>query len=128
VLYVDNGNLLTSAGAAAGLDLCLHMVRCDYGAAVAARVARASVMPLERAGGQAQFIQHKPPVSDTGPLQPLLVWIENNLCQDLQVSALADRAAMSVRTLHRRFVEQTGSTPTNWVLQSRIRRAQHLFP
>jgi transcriptional regulator GlxA family with amidase domain len=127
VLYVDNGNLLTSAGAAAGLDLCLHIVRRDYGAAVAARVARASVMPLERAGGQAQFIQHKPPASGDGSLQPLLLWIEDNLCQDLQVSTLANRAAMSVRTLHRQFVEQTGSTPTNWVLQSRIRRAQHLL-
>lgn len=127
VLYVDNGKLLTSAGAVAGLDLCLHMVRCDYGAAVAAHVARASVMPLERAGGQAQFIQHKPPTDDAGSLQSLLLWIEDNLCQDLQVSTLAGRAAMSVRTLHRRFIEQTGSTPTNWVLQSRIRRAQQLL-
>jgi transcriptional regulator GlxA family with amidase domain len=75
VLYVDNGKVLTSAGATAGLDLCLHMIRTDYGAAIAARAARIAVMPLERAGGQAQFIRHQPPVA-RGALAPLLAWIE----------------------------------------------------
>lgn len=72
VLYVDNGDVLTSAGAAAGLDLCLHMIRRDHGAAVAADAARAAVMPLERAGGQAQFIVHRAPDADGGSLAPLL--------------------------------------------------------
>src|SRR5207245_928290 len=76
VLYVDNGNVLTSAGAAAGFDLCLHLVRRDLGARVASEVARAAVMPLERAGGQAQFIAHEPPTSDGTSIGALLVWLE----------------------------------------------------
>ena len=127
VLYVDNGQILTSAGAAAGLDLVLHMIRTDFGAAVAARTARLAVMPLERAGGQAQFIEPRPPVSSHGSLQPLLVWIENNLCSDLRVATLAEKGAMSIRSLHRRFAEQTGVTPARWVLHARIRRAQQLL-
>lgn len=75
VLYVDEGNVLTSAGAAAGLDLCLHLVRRDHGAAVAAQTARVSVMPLERSGGQAQFITHEPPGTDDASLAPLLAWM-----------------------------------------------------
>lgn len=127
VLYVDNGQVLTSAGAVAGLDLCLHMIRKDFGAAVAAQSARASVMPLERDGGQAQFIRHQPVVSDRASLKTLLVWIENNLSNPLMAEALAEHSAMSVRTLHRRFLEQTGTTPSNWVLRARIRSAQHML-
>lgn len=127
VLYVDNGNLLTSAGAAAGLDLCLHMIRRDYGVAVAVNAARSAVMPLEREGGQAQFIQYKQPSANYGALQPLLSWIEENLRQDLSVRSLANYAAVSVRTLHRRFLEQTGMTPANWILNSRLRYAQFLL-
>src|SRR5258706_3113554 len=89
VLYVDNGNVLTSAGAAAGLDLCLHMVRRDWGAAVAADAARASVMPLERAGGQAQFIDHEPPSPDGASLEPLHRWLEKNLDQPLALEDIA---------------------------------------
>jgi transcriptional regulator GlxA family with amidase domain len=126
VLYVDNGKVLTSAGATAGLDLCLHMIRIDYGAAVAARAARMAVMPLERAGGQAQFIRHQPPVT-RGALAPLLAWIEQNLDQDLNVVQIASAAAMSLRTLHRKFAEQTGTTPASWVLRARIQRAQELL-
>lgn len=127
VLYVDNGDLLTSAGAAAGLDLCLHLVRRDLGAEAAAQVARTAVMPLERAGGQAQFIVHAPPAADGSSLEPLLAWIEQHLDGDLTLPGLARRAAMSTRTLSRRFREQLGTTPAGWVTRARIRRAQRLL-
>ncbi|ADO68324.1 Transcriptional regulator, AraC family [Stigmatella aurantiaca DW4/3-1] len=127
VLYVDNGQFLTSAGAAAGLDLCLHMVRLDYGSAVAADAARVSVMPLERDGGQSQFILHAPPAPDGSSLEPLLRWLEESLHEPLTLEGIAQRAALSVRTLNRRFREQTGTTPLQWVLRARVRRAQHLL-
>ena len=127
VLYVDNGNVLTSAGAAAGLDLCLHLVRRDLGAEAAAEVARAAVMPLERAGGQAQFIVHEPPAGDHTSIGPLLTWIEQNLRRDLSLPVIARRAAMSTRTLSRRFREQVGATPAQWITRARIRRAQRLL-
>jgi transcriptional regulator GlxA family with amidase domain len=126
VLFVDNGQVLTSAGAAAGLDLCLHMVRCDYGAAVAADAARLAVMPLEREGGQAQFIVSEPPSSPEA-LQPLLSWLAQHLDEPLQLEDIAQQAAMSTRTLSRRFLEQTGTTPLQWVLAQRVRRAQQLL-
>ncbi len=124
VLFVDNGRILTSAGAAAGLDLCLHLIRTDHGAAVAADAARLSVMPLERAGGQAQFIVYEPPQSSNG-LQPLLEWIEQRLDRPLTLESMAAQAAMSIRTLTRRFQEQLGVSPLQWVLHTRVRRAQH---
>jgi transcriptional regulator GlxA family with amidase domain len=127
VLYVDNGNVLTSAGAAAGLDLCLHLVRRDLGAETAAEVARAAVMPLERAGGQAQFIVHEPPAGDDTSMGPLLAWIEQNLRRDLSLHVIARRAAMSTRTLSRRFREQIGMTPARWIIRARVRRAQRLL-
>ncbi|WP_223645105.1 GlxA family transcriptional regulator [Corallococcus sp. EGB] len=127
VLYVDNGQLLTSAGAAAGMDLCLHLVRRDYGAAVAADAARLSVMPLERDGGQSQFITHAPPAPEGASLEPLLRWMEDHLHRPLTLPALARKAAMSERTLSRRFREQTGTTPLQWLLRARVRRAQHLL-
>ncbi|NBD13879.1 GlxA family transcriptional regulator [Corallococcus silvisoli] len=127
VLYVDNGQLLTSAGAAAGLDLCLHLVRRDYGAAVAADAARLAVMPLERDGGQSQFITHAPPTPEGASLEPLLRWMEDHLHRPLTLQALARRAALSERTLSRRFREQTGTTPLQWLLRARVRRAQHLL-
>jgi transcriptional regulator GlxA family with amidase domain len=127
VLYVDNGNILTSAGAAAGLDLCLHMVRNDHGAAVAADGARLAVMPLERAGGQAQFIVHKTPSTDGASLEPLLHWLDEHQHEALSLDRIARQAAMSLRTLSRRFREQTGTTPAQWIVRRRIRRAQHLL-
>lgn len=126
VLYVDNGSVLTSAGAAAGLDLCLHLVRRDYGASVAAHVARAAVMPLERAGGQAQFIEHRLP-DTSGSLGSLVVWMERNLKQNLTLSAIARHARMSTRTLSRRFAERVGLSPAQWVATARVRRAQLLL-
>ncbi|GJF31133.1 AraC family transcriptional regulator [Kitasatospora sp. NE20-6] len=128
VLYVDNGQILTSAGAAAGLDLCLHMIRRDYGSAVAADAARLSVVPLEREGGQAQFIVHDhTPTPKGSELEPLLVWLRDNLGRELTLADIAARAGVSPRTLIRRFREQTGTTPLQWLHRARIRRAQHLL-
>ena len=128
VLYVDNGQFLTSAGAAAGLDLCLHMIRKDYGSAVAAHCARLSVMPLEREGGQAQFIvQDHTPAPQGGTLEPLLTWLGANLGRDLALPDIAAEAGLSTRTLIRRFRDQTGTTPLQWLHRARIRRAQHLL-
>ncbi|MDC0673858.1 GlxA family transcriptional regulator [Nannocystis radixulma] len=126
VLFVDNGQILTSAGAAAGLDLCLHMLRNDHGAAVAARASRLAVAPLERSGGQAQFIVHEPPTA-TSSLAPLLEWMTAHLREDLELPTLARKARMSTRTLSRRFREQTGTTPLKWILTARIARAQQLL-
>lgn len=126
VLYVDNGQVLTSAGASAGLDLCLYMVRRDWGAAVAAEAARLAVMPLEREGGQAQFIVHAPPSSQAS-LGPLMAWMEQHLHQPLTLEDMACEAATSTRTLSRRFLEQTGTTPLQWLLTARVRRAQQLL-
>lgn len=127
VLYVDNGTVLTSAGAAAGLDLCLHLVRRDFGAEVAAQAARAAVMPLERAGGQAQFIVHESPTGDDPSLAPLLAWIDRNLARDLSLPIVARQAAMSTRSLSRRFRQQVGATPANWIARMRVRRVQQLL-
>ena len=127
VLYVDNGRVLTSAGAAAGFDLCIHMVRRDFGADVAASVARLAVMPLERAGGQAQFIEHPPPSEAPGTMTPLLTWMEQNLSRELSLPVIARRAAMSTRTLSRRFRTHVGTTPAAWIAHARVRRAQRLL-
>ncbi|MFD4926936.1 GlxA family transcriptional regulator [Streptomyces goshikiensis] len=128
VLYIDNGQLLTSAGAAAGLDLCLHLIRRDHGSAVAADAARLSVMPLEREGGQAQFIVHEqPPTPHGSELEPLLSWMEENVHHELTLDEIAGRAGMSTRTLNRRFREQTGTSPLQWLHRARIRQAQYLL-
>jgi transcriptional regulator GlxA family with amidase domain len=125
VLFIDHGPVATSAGAAAGLDLCLHLVRRDHGAAAAAQTARSSVMPLERAGGQAQFIAHEPPSGAT--LQPLLDWLTDNLRTPLTLADIAAHAAMSSRSLSRHFRQQTGASPMQWLGRQRIRRAQQLL-
>jgi transcriptional regulator GlxA family with amidase domain len=128
VLYVDNGQILTSAGAAAGLDLCLHMIRHDYGSAVAADAARLSVMPLEREGGQAQFIVHDHAPAPAGSaLEPVLCWIRDNLGRPLTLDDIAAQAGLSTRTLIRHFREQVGTTPLQWLHRARIRQAQHLL-
>ena len=127
MLFIDNGQVLTSAGAAAGPDLCLYMIRQDHGSTVAADAARVAVMPLERDGGQAQFIVHEPPGADGASLEPLLRWMEVNAHRALTLDEIAVQAATSARTLNRRFREQTGTTPLRWLQQLRIRRAQHLL-
>jgi transcriptional regulator GlxA family with amidase domain len=127
VLFVDNGQVLTSAGAAAGLDLCLYMIRRDHGSAVAADAARLAVMPLERDGGQAQFIVHEQPGQDGSSLEPLLRWMQENIHRDLTLHDIAVQAGLSTRTLNRRFRERTGTTPLRWLRRSRIRRSQYLL-
>ena len=126
VLYVDEGRLVTSAGASAGLDMCLHLVRRDHGQEVAANAARLAVAPLNRDGGQAQFIRHAPPGSQCS-LAATLDWLLERLEQPLDVAAMAARAGMSERTFCRRFHEQTGTTPLQWLLTARVRRAQELL-
>lgn len=127
VLYVDNGSLLTSAGAAAGLDLCLHLVGRDHGAAVAADAARLAVSPVHRDGGQAQYVRgHREPTG-SAPWDRVLAWIDENSHRELTLSDIADQAGMSIRTLNRRFHDQTGDTPFGWLARTRVRRAQELL-
>jgi transcriptional regulator GlxA family with amidase domain len=131
VLYVDEGQVLTSAGASAGMDLCLYMVATDYGAAVAADAARLAVAPLHRSGGQAQFIlRNRAPakhIAERTELDDVLAWIEQEAHRDLTLRDIAGRAAMSVRTLNRRFHAETGQTPMQWVTGVRVRHAQQLL-
>jgi transcriptional regulator GlxA family with amidase domain len=127
VLFVDNGLILTSAGASAGLDMCLHMVRADHGAVAAAAAARLAVVPLVREGGQRQFMANNDEYANGASLSPLLDQIKKNLHEPLTLSLLAERAAMSTRTLTRRFLEQTGTSPLQWLGIARVRRAQQLL-
>ncbi|WP_026877648.1 GlxA family transcriptional regulator [Jiangella gansuensis] len=127
VLFVDNGDVLTSAGAATGFDLCIHMVRGDFGSAVAADVARHVVMAAQRDGGQAQFIVHPEPGGDGGSLEPVMLWLLERLDEPLSLSDIARQAAMSPRTLNRRFRDQTGTTPIQWLLRQRVQHAQGLL-
>ncbi|MFH8974256.1 GlxA family transcriptional regulator [Streptomyces sp. NPDC017890] len=127
VLYVDDGDVLTSAGLTAGLDLCLHLVRRDLGAHVANQLARRMVVPAHRPGGQAQFIDQPMPATDDMGLAPVLDWARARLDQPLTVEHLARRAAMSPRTFYRRLQAATGVTPLQWLLNQRLRRAQSLL-
>ncbi|MFI8368362.1 GlxA family transcriptional regulator [Streptomyces sp. NPDC085466] len=127
VLYVDDGDVLTSAGLTAGLDLCLHLVRRDLGAHVANQLARRMVVPAHRPGGQAQFIDLSVPTTDDRSLAPVLDWARTRLDRPLTVDDLARRAAMSTRTLHRRLQAATGTTPLQWILNQRLARAQSLL-
>ncbi|WP_181009239.1 GlxA family transcriptional regulator [Streptomyces sp. SM11] len=127
VLYVDDGDVLTSAGLTAGLDLCLHLVRRDLGAHVANQLARRMVVPAHRPGGQAQFIDQPMPVTDDRGLAPVLDWARAHLDQPLTVDDLAQQATMSPRTLYRRLQAATGMTPLQWLLNQRLRRAQSLL-
>ncbi|TWD79737.1 AraC family transcriptional regulator with amidase-like domain [Kribbella amoyensis] len=126
VLYLDDGDVLTSAGVTAGLDLCLHLVRRDHGSAVAADVARRLVMAPHRGGGQAQFIA-APVVESNESLEPVLTWMTEHLTAPLTLAAIAAQAAMSTRTLSRRFRDQTGTTPLQWLIRLRLARAQELL-
>ena len=131
VLYVDEGQVLTSAGASAGLDLCLHMIARDYGASVAADAARLAVAPLHRSGGQAQFILRNQAaarhIAERTELDGVLAWIEQEAHRDLTLGDIAARAAVSVRTLNRRFQSETGQTPMQWLTGVRVRHAQQLL-
>jgi AraC family transcriptional regulator, transcriptional activator FtrA len=128
VLYIDNGDIMTSAGSAASLDLCLHIVRKDFGAEVANVIARAMVIPPHRDGGQAQFVSRPITSSFAGdPFSDVLAWAVDHLPEDLPVELLAQRAAMSPRTFARKFREVTGTTPHQWLVSQRIFLAQRLL-
>jgi AraC family transcriptional regulator, transcriptional activator FtrA len=124
VLYVDEGSILTSAGSAAGIDLCLHIVRKDYGAEIANRVARRLVMPPHRDGGQAQYIPDPIRGRAAGGLAPVMQWAQSHLGEALRVDDLARHAAMSPRTFARQFRQQTGTTPHQWLTHQRLLAAQ----
>ncbi|MGH3713786.1 MAG: GlxA family transcriptional regulator [Micromonosporaceae bacterium] len=126
-LYVDAGDVLSSAGVAAGLDLCLHVVREDFGSEIANRAARHCVVPPVRAGGQAQFIQRHLPDPGADGTAPTLAWALEHLDQPLDVAGLARHARMSVRTFSRRFVAETGLTPARWLTQQRLEYARELL-
>jgi AraC family transcriptional activator FtrA len=128
VLYIDEGDVLTSAGTAAGIDLCLHVVRLDHGAEVANAVARRMVVPPHRDGGQAQFVDlPMPDPTDDEPMAEVLGWTLSHLDHDLSIEALARRARTSPRTFARRFRAVTGTTPHQWLLTQRILLAQRLL-
>lgn len=128
VLYVDDGDILTSAGTAASIDLCLHLVRTDFGAEVANAIARRMVVPPHRDGGQAQYVDH-PVAEQPGAdwLDETLAWLEANLRESITVDELAARSAMSPRTFTRRFRAATGTTPHAWVTAQRVHLAQRLL-
>ena len=127
VLYVDSGQLITSAGSAAGIDACLHLVARDFGTQVANCVARRLVMSPQRSGGQAQFIPT--PVSPTprSDLSRVMQWARERLHEPLEVRDLASEAAMSERTFLRRFTEASGQSPKTWLQQQRLGRARELL-
>jgi transcriptional regulator GlxA family with amidase domain len=128
VLFVDNGGrILTSAGVAAGLDMCLHLVAADFGASVAATTARRVVVPMIRDGGQAQFIVHDLPTDAAPVLNTTLAWMQDHLHEPLGLDDIAGHAAMSIRTLNRRFREHVGTTPLQWLLVMRVERAKELL-
>ncbi len=123
-MFTQDGPVHTSAGAAAGLDLCLELIRLDYGIAVAADAARTAVMPLYREGGQAPFILSRPPAALDDSLTSLLEWLESNAHRELTLGDMAARAHMSIRTLNRRFQDQLGSSPMAALLGIRVRLAR----
>jgi transcriptional regulator GlxA family with amidase domain len=127
VLFVDDGNLITSAGTAAGIDACLHLVRRELGSEVTNTIARRMVVPPQRDGGQRQYIEQPIPVRCSDSFAPQLDWILTNLDEPHTVASLAKRATMSARTFARRFVEETGRTPMQWVTDQRVLYARTLL-
>ncbi|MFR9793799.1 GlxA family transcriptional regulator [Streptomyces sp. MB22_4] len=125
VLYVDEDPVITGAGTAAGVDTCLHLVRKEHGSAVANAIARRMVAPPHRDGGQRQYRERPLPRDRTGSLAPVLAWIEANLDQDLTVETMARNAHLSPRTFARRFQQETGTTPLQWLTGQRVLLAQH---
>ncbi|MFC9155830.1 GlxA family transcriptional regulator [Streptomyces bauhiniae] len=127
VLFIDDGDVLTSAGVAAGIDLCLHMVRRDHGTAVANDVARRMVVPPHRDGGQAQYIHRPLPEPQLATTTAARAWALGRLHEPLQLRDLAEREAMSVRTFTRRFREETGVSPGQWLTAQRVELARQLL-
>ncbi|WP_370087071.1 helix-turn-helix domain-containing protein [Streptacidiphilus sp. MAP12-16] len=127
-LFIDDGDVLTSAGTAAGIDLCLHVVRTDHGSEAAAALARRLVVPARRSGGQAQYIDRSLPEEiGNDPLAEVVTWALDNLSKQFDVEALAARAYMSRRTFDRRFRSLTGSAPLQWLISQRVLQAQRLL-
>jgi transcriptional regulator GlxA family with amidase domain len=127
VLYVDDGDVLTSAGVAAGIDVCLHIVRRDFGTAVANGVARRTLVPPHREGGQAQYIQRPLPEPKLAGTERARAWALERLEEPVTLRQLAEREAVSVRTFTRRFREEVGLSPGQWLVQQRIERARQLL-
>lgn len=127
LLFVEDGGIYTSAGAAAAIDLCVHLVGVDYGAAVANTVARLAVVPPVRPGGQSQFIETPLPPERGTSLAPTRAWALEHLDRPLTLTDLARHAQTSVRTLTRRFRAETGLSPLQWLLQRRVHRARELL-
>lgn len=127
VLYVEDDNIFTSAGTAAGIDLCLHIVREHQGSAVANAIARRMVVPPHRDGGQSQFVDMPMPACDDDAIQVLLEWMSEHLDEELSIDQLAARIHLSSRTFARRFRAATGTTPHHWLTGQRVLLAQHLL-
>ncbi|CAH0149384.1 MULTISPECIES: helix-turn-helix domain-containing protein [unclassified Microbacterium] len=127
VLYVQDGRIITSAGTAAGLDACLHLLRQELGAELTNRIARRMVVPPQRDGGQAQFIDRPLPIDHGDALADVTTWALENLRDDLTVEHLASRALMSPRTFARRFKAEHGATPAAWLARQRIIQAQRML-
>ncbi|MBF6318165.1 helix-turn-helix domain-containing protein [Nocardia cyriacigeorgica] len=127
VLFVDEGNLITSAGTAAGIDACLHLVRREIGSAAANGIARRMVVPPQRDGGQRQFIERPVPDCASDSLRTTLEWMQDNLDLPHTVESLAARSTMSTRTFARRFAAETGTTPVKWLTTQRVQLAEHLL-
>lgn len=127
VLYVDDGDVLTAAGSAAALDLCLHIIRRDHGAEVATAVSRRLVFAAHRDGGQRQFVERPVPAVPDTSLAPVLAWAQRRLSEPITVADLADRAATSPATLHRRFQAELGTTPLAWLTAERVALACRLI-
>lgn len=127
VLFVDDGDILTSAGVAAGIDLCLHVIRTDHGSEVANRAARICVVPPWREGGQAQYIERPLPAGGDSGTARTREWIQRRLAEPTTLAQMAAHAGMSVRTFTRRFREETGLSPAQWLLQQRTDHARLLL-
>ena len=127
VLFVDDGDILTSAGVAAGIDLCLHVIRRDHGSEVANRAARRCVVPPWRDGGQSQFIERPVPAAGDATTGPTRAWALDRLDQPLDLDTLAGHARMSLRTFTRRFREETGMSPGRWLVRQRVELARRLL-
>jgi transcriptional regulator GlxA family with amidase domain len=127
VLFVDDGDVLTSAGVAAGIDLCLHVIRRDHGSEVANGAARRCVVPPWRDGGQSQFIERPVPQTGDSATAATRAWALHRLDQPLDLADLARHASMSVRTFTRRFRDETGMSPGRWLMRQRVEHARRLL-
>ena len=127
VLFVDDGEIITSAGTAAGIDACLHLVRRELGTAAATAIARRMVVPPQRDGGQRQYVTAPIPECEADSLEPLLSWMLETLDTEHTVASLARRAQLSTRTLARRFAAETGTTPQRWLATQRVAHARRLL-